>query len=478
MSKELKKEVKNIKVRHESIVDETIRHLKIKEQKENKENIQNKIKTLEANMRLLENNNFTRLKTEVDENVIEQNIKKHQVKEVRNKREALEMKVKDIELHIKKLMDCEPELNLSKKIQVRHFVDSKERDKSLEKDKYKKWENEREERISHFTEIQRKNEEKAKEELQRQREELENKKREDHKIHFEKLLAKNSEIKEKVKAEDAFKNNKIEHKQYVYEKIEEEYRLKQQKLEDEKNKSEAMERLKRKKILCPIRKEDLDEFQRSYLEKKNEILMQKDKERILKTEEIENLNSKILKTRPENELYKKIVMEDKILKEAAEKQKVDRIYKKMKIKNFSKVIKDNLLPKIDEEKKKELEDMINKSKNPSNQHYKRKKVYNVVLKKKPTISNNASNRPLSSINTNDVQNSVMPASSASRSPEISRPTSGGNIKSKPVEIRKPLEKNPNYLIELRLRKNRKNDDGYEHNLTAGDMPISTSLINK
>ena len=205
---------------------------------------------------------------------------------------------------------------------------------------------------------------------------------------MEKIHQRNIENKEKaIKAKDNFKN-KLETKQYNYERLEEEFRLKQQQMEDEKLKLETIERLKRKNNLRPIRREDLDEFQKTYLEKRQELSMQKDKERILKTEELFNINSKMLK--PDNDTYKKIVQDEKNLIENEEKKKVEKIYKSLKIKNFSKVVKDNLLPKIDEYKKKEIKDRINKNKLPP--HPSKKAYIQCCFKEKEYYSKGWRNR--------------------------------------------------------------------------------------
>jgi len=94
--------------------------MKIKEHTENKENLQNKIKLLDENIKLLESNDLSKLKPE-GENIIEQNIKKHKVREIKSKREILETKVQNIEHQIKNLMVVEDDFNNAKKLQIKNF---------------------------------------------------------------------------------------------------------------------------------------------------------------------------------------------------------------------------------------------------------------------------------------------------------------------------------------------------------------------
>jgi len=444
-------------------IEDSIRNMKIKEATANKENLQNKIKLLDENIKILESNDFSKIKPDT-ENVIDQNIKKHQVKEIKSKREVLETKVQNIELQIKNLVVGEIDFNNAKKLQIKQFLENFERDKSIDKDKYKKWEHEREERIIHFAEVHKKNEEKAKEELQRQKEELENKRKEDHKLHFEKINNRNIENKEKVTRAKENLKNKMEHRQYNYQRIEEEFKLKEEQMKNEKHNLETLEKLKRKNNLRPIRREDLDEFQKSYLEKKQELSMIKDKERILKTEEILNVNSKL--TKPDSEFYKKVVEDDRTYKENEEKKKVEKIYKNLKIKNFSKVVKDNLLPRIDEFKKKELEERVNRNKLPPHHHTKKKLSYNVVFKKKHTVTSGKDDNDIPRPKTTGTEEgNFYDTNTKDNLRSNSNLSRESQKKIKPVEIRKPLEKNPDYLLEQRLRK--KIEEGRDdHNLTG------------
>ena len=129
------------------------------------------LKKLENNVNPLNTTNLNKSKHDLDtshDNIVDKNIKKDKVKDIKKNREALEAKVTNIELQLKKLIEGESDFNTGKKIQVKLFLENIERDKSFDNDKYKKWDLEREERINHFTEMQRRNEERAKDELIKQ----------------------------------------------------------------------------------------------------------------------------------------------------------------------------------------------------------------------------------------------------------------------------------------------------------------------
>ncbi len=375
------------------------------------------------------------------------------------------MKVQTIEHQIKNLISGENDFHGAKKLQIKQFLENFERDKSNEKEKYKKWEVERDQRFNHFSEAQKKYEDKRKEEVNKQKEEVENKKKEEHKHYFEKMVAKNQENKEKaMKNREIFKNNKILSKHYKYEILEEQFRLKQQKLEEEKFKIETLNKLKRKNELRPIRKEQLDEFERDYLERKQEMSLQKEKERLLKQDELFYFNSNYNK--PESEFYKKVLKEEKENKDIEERKKVEKIYINYKVRNFSKVVNDNLLPKIDDAKRKEIEDRINKNKIP-HQHYKRKNYYNVVLLKKSLNKEDLKEDLLRPQTTNIDEGDPNDNIQYYETQQRDRPCSGMEPKKlKPVEIRKPLDKQPDYLIEMRLKKSLEQKRRDDHHLTG------------
>jgi len=69
---------------------------------------------------------------------------------------------------------------------------------------------------------------------------------------------------------------------------------------------------------------------------------------------------------PETEAKRKVMDEENENKNNQEKQKLDKIYQAMKIKNFAKVVKENVKPVVDEDKRYEVELRIDKLKNSKN----------------------------------------------------------------------------------------------------------------
>ena len=75
-----------------------------------------------------------------------------------------------------------------------------------------------------------------------------------------------------------------------------------------------------------------------------------------------------------------MMTDEKAQREKVMKDKLDKIYSTMKAKNFSRVVKEKMLPKIDESKKKEIEDRINYIENkPYIRKPKSKSIFNNIF---------------------------------------------------------------------------------------------------
>ena len=79
-----------------------------------------------------------------------------------------------------------------------------------------------------------------------------------------------------------------------------------------------------KQNFIPIRKEQIEEFKRNYEEQRQNLLYEKEKERLLKQEEIIQRNLTLPKA--ETQVHQKIIEERKIIRENKEKEKMDKIY--------------------------------------------------------------------------------------------------------------------------------------------------------
>jgi hypothetical protein len=472
-----KKTVKDIiqqkEASNKAKIEEKIRLQKIKEIQENKESIGMKIKSLEENMKLLEGDgNVSKLDLNISmRGEVDDNVRKSRIKEIKTTKEILEKKLHTLDEQVQKLM-TEEELNSQKKFNLKQYLDNFEKDKSEVAAKTKKWEQDQKDRIKHLLE----QEEKAKQKLKKKEADSQNlikqkekEKEEAYKRNLEKRKVKDKQIHEHLeKIKEEWKNRASVNHEYTFQKFEKEFQEKQNKeLEEKKNEEQAILQ-ERKNNLKPINREEINEFSRKVLEERQKKLYEKEKERITKMEELQNKNENLPKS--ETLTYQKAVEEVKMQKETKEKEKLDKVYKSMKVKQFSKVIKTELLPRIDEKKKKELEERVEKIRSISKaQKLKHTRKGRVLLMKpdpnKPKkfkweLKLNTSGDQLEkrksrsksaksfsdSLRKNPIHNDLLEDDFIEK--EIKQRLS----KSRSGEKRKPMDKNPDYLTEMRIKK--------------------------
>ena len=461
-------------------MQDAIKQLKLKDYQENKESIGLRIKHLEENIRLIENTEGNNDLTLNNQSIIDENIRKARVKEIKSTKSVLEQKLFSLESQIKSLMNEEFEKD-KKKQNIKNYLDNFEKDKKESEIKSKEFEKRREERMKYLKEVQLKAELKVKEKYEKIEEEKlnkETKKREEYEQNLIKMRQKSIDfLEEKIMQRNNWKQEQkaIEGKVYIHNKYEEMFKKKEEKYQEEINQKIEEETLKRKIILKPIKHVDLDEFQRKYEEERKTKILEKDKERILRFEEIRNNASNDIKST--SLIYYKVIKDEKQIKEKKEKQKLEKNYTSLRRGNFSKIIRENIPLKSDVTKKKEVADRIFKlktSKIISRKSYDRSKI--VLLKKhdpnkpynnikwKMTLSLDESNekdekkakRPRSHYGGSGSNSSFFRSSSLSRplSGQIGSNSSSGYSLSKNlvVDKRVPLNKNPDYLTENRIKK--------------------------
>jgi hypothetical protein len=421
------------------------------------------------------------LKGEAKE-LIEDNIRRSRIKEIKQTKEILEKKLISLDDHVQRLMTEEELNNLNKKFNLKQFLDNFEKDKTEAAQRAKKWEIEQKERMKHLLEV----EEKAKQKLKKKEEEnlmqIKQKEKEREDAYFRKLDKRKQKDKvihenlEKIKEE--WKNKTIIQQEYRFQKYEKEFKEKEAKENEERKNEEILKLQERKNYLKPINREEINEFSKKHMEERQKKILEKEKERLTKLEEIHTKNENM----PKNETvaYLKAVEQAKQHKEMIEKEKLDKIYKKMKIKQFSKVIKTELLPKIDEKKKKELEERVQDLKTgPKVKHLKKASSNRgrIILKKpdpnKPNkytwkLKLNSSDDSVRGLSKNNRKSRSKSARSFSQSKinEVNDNYEDDNFetevrrklsKSRSQEKRKPLSKKPDYLTEMRNKKNNSED---------------------
>jgi len=427
-------------------VEKFIKNQKLKDFNDLQTELLNKQKSINENIKLIENSSTIKPNAQI-EDLIEKNIKRDKIKEFKRELNLLEVRLLETDKQIKKLTTFDID-NATKKLHIKEFLENVEKDKSSTIGKFKKWEQEREERIKHFSEYKQKLEVKIKEENQQKEDELKNKRENFHSTQLEKQKERTQKFKDEASKILEESNNKPEEKgSYFHEKYKKKFLKEMQKLEDDfKSRLEA-EKLKRKNLMRSVTKEELDEFQRDYIQKKNDKISEL--KNTHKAEE-EKLNTYSPNAYQEGETYKKIIEEEKEIKETLKKLKDEKNYKILKTKNYAKEVKEIKLPKIDDLKKKELEDRKEKlSKNVSHKHMTRHHPYVVKFKKKMLVEKDDSKAR--SPSPNDLHRPLITDISKQKENSLS-PTSRQEVKKKPIVVKKPLEKRPDYLIEIRQKR--------------------------
>ena len=395
-------------------LDEEMRKYIIKEVQGNKENLENKIKSLEANIKLLENNELLHNTSKLDNSfankeVVDENIRNARIKEIKQTKALLEKKLKTIDNHIDGLINDENN-NSKKKLDLKKFIDNFENDKRKVEVEARRWEKDNQERVKRILDNQLNQEKRLKDitEKQIEKSKLETeKKREQAKKKEDEMNQKYKERRKKLEEERNEWKSKVEDIKHQYKEIPSKldipkttntklstnelryiYELKEEKFkEDMKKQDEAKKKNIKDKLeeikgmYRPIQREELDEFARKYDETKQEKILKLERDRALKLEEIEIQNQNLPK--PETQFYDKAIQEEKDLKDNLEKQKMEKIYKQIKLRNFSKAVKENIVPKIDEDLKHKAELKKNQLLNPKlyiDHHHKSTKP-RVVLKK-------------------------------------------------------------------------------------------------
>ena len=395
-------------------LDEEMRKQIIKEAKGNKESLENKIRSLEANIQLLENNDLLHNTSKLDSStiqkeVVDENIRNSRIKEIKHTKNLLEKKLKTIDNHIDGLIN-EENLNSKKKLDIKKFLDNFEADKIKTEKQVKKWEKDNVDRGQRIKDNQINQEKKIKEITEKQIEKVKfetEKKRTLAKQREDELNSKNKAKRKvlenerndwKVKVEDLkvqikeapykidipkidkqkLSTNELK---YIYELKEEKFNEEKKKLEEEKAVFIKNELLNKKKFFKPIQREELDEFKKKTDDLKQELIFKLERDRAVIQEDIDSKNQNLPK--PESQYYMKAMQQDKEQKENIEKQRLERIYKQMKLKNFAKAVKENIVPTLNEDLKAKAELKKDQLLNPKLyiEHHHTKKKPRVILRK-------------------------------------------------------------------------------------------------
>jgi hypothetical protein len=293
---------------------------------------------------------------------------------------------------------------------------------------------------------------------EKEREEMDAKKQEEYLNKLEKFKMKTKEQHEEVeRLRTEWKSKQTVERSYRYQTVEEEFKLKQERKEEERH-NKALQDLinKRKTLLKPLSKAELDENSQKVMQEIQSKKYEREKQRLLKQEEL--MKSNELLPRSDTNVYRQMVKEDKKNRNHLEQDKLDKLYNQLKIKNFSKEVKENLLPEIDENKKKEREYKIIQMENKKVEKHKRKRGGRVLLQKpkQPYKYQEGMSKFLEEERIKNELNERKARSKSARSLD-NEPTERYDYKelqrrlqkSRSHEKKVPMEKAPDYLTEMR-----------------------------
>ena len=421
ISKEVKREID---------IEKSLREHKVKDLEESKKNIQNKITKLDENIKALD----SEVKDSTAISNINDNIKKDQIKNLQNNKEILMQKLEGIDEQVQKLMDTENEREHSKKNNIKQFLDNFEKDKAIAEQRAKKYEEDMKIRQQKMmNSILKGREKKEKEYEAREREEEEKRKKSLEKIRLrelEKIRERNKENLEKMKYFKTHVNDKpAKENQYLFKVLENEYKVKEQ---NEIQKEIQKQKQKMKEGM--VTREEIEEFQRKHKEKELQREIEIEEERKKLREQWKATKDNLPKF--ESSVMQKVKEEEQKQKEEKEKEEFKKKCKMQEIKNYSEDVPKLFLPKIEENIKKEREERI-KSLNARNTIQKHKPKNDFIIKQRQYKPKQIK------INIKRVHSTEKNDNNRSRSKSATKP-------------RVPLEKPPDYLTELRIK--RKNEE--------------------
>ena len=431
--------------------EEIIKLQTIKILSERKLNLQKKLEKLEENYKIIDsknnyiiNSNRINNNNENNNNLIEENILKSQIKQIKETKEILIDKLKSIEQQVQNLLINENEMAIKKTNNIKQFIENFEKDKIENEKKIRMLKEEKKIREKKFYEDNKKsimNKEKTldnieKESLIKKKELLEKNRLKELEI----IQKRNKENLEKINFIKNYMNEKpANENEYLFKVLEKNFKLKEEK-EIKKEISKKKEKMNQNFYT----KTQLEEFDKKL--KENEL------KRILEVEEEKKrlkMQWKIIKNnlpKFESHFYQKIKNEENEIKEKKEIEDFKKKIKLKEIKNYSEAVQKLFLPKIDENIKKEREERIKNlsvKNNIEKLHYNKgnrillvkpdknkPKKYNWDLKLTPIDDyNNNNNHHDSNDNNNKIKNK----------------------RAKSANKKVPLDKPPDYLTEMRKK---------------------------
>ena len=428
-----------------SDIEGTIKLQKIKDLTGRKQDLQKKIDKLNEDFKSIEFNNKENTILTNPQNQVDENIKKAQMKEIKETKEILLQKLNGINEQVQKLMIDEEQISQMKKVNIKQFLDNFEKDKEIIEQRAKKYEEEKKLRDQKIISSLLKANEKKEKEIDIQKKEEEEKKKKS----LEQIRLKELEIIQKRSKENLEKIQFIrEHvndkpaneNEYLFKVLENQYKER----EENEIKKEIMKHKERMKENF-ITKDEITQFQKKQKEKELKRLAEVEEERKKLHEQWKKTKENLPKF--ESSIMQKVKMEEAQLKEQKEMEEFKKKIKLKEVKNYSDAVTKLFLPKIDENVKKEREDRIKNLsvKNNIQKHHTKKNQRILLVKPDP-------NKPKKY--KWDLKLTVEEKNNLNETNNQNRYKS----RSKSANKHKPMEKPPDYLTQMRLQKNNLIDD--------------------
>ena len=428
-----------------SDIEGTIKLQKIKDLTGRKQDLQKKIDKLNEDFKSIEFNNKENTILTNPQNQVDENIKKAQMKEIKETKEILLQKLNGINEQVQKLMIDEEQISQMKKVNIKQSLDNFEKDKEIIEQRAKKYEEEKKLRDQKIISSLLKANEKKEKEIDIQKKEEEEKKKKS----LEQIRLKELEIIQKRSKENLEKIQFIrEHvndkpaneNEYLFKVLENQYKER----EENEIKKEIMKHKERMKENF-ITKDEITQFQKKQKEKELKRLAEVEEERKKLHEQWKKTKENLPKF--ESSIMQKVKMEEAQLKEQKEMEEFKKKIKLKEVKNYSDAVTKLFLPKIDENVKKEREDRIKNLsvKNNIQKHHTKKNQRILLVKPDP-------NKPKKY--KWDLKLTVEEKNNLNETNNQNRIKS----RSKSANKHKPMEKPPDYLTQMRLQKNNFIDD--------------------
>ena len=399
----------------------------IKELQKNQNKLKNDLNQLNQTEQVLSEEGYLNLSNNNASHIdIDRNIRKEKIKEIKKSKEVLRLKIEEITTQINKVIESNKKDNKAEII--KNFLDNFEHDKLLAEEKAKKFKKEKRKRNDRYLASMKEDYEKRVKTLESIEKEKEAKKQLELKIFHEQqksIVAKRNEANKKEAEKNIQLLNSSPVKKYISiaEKNEIEFKEKQ-------NEIIQQEKLKRKEKMRPIRFEEINEFSKQAKSNRNMTMVELEQKKI-KMKELWKERKELL-PKYHSSYLNSITEEKKKEEEEKERKYIDiKINKNLQSK-ISDEIKKRFVPKIDPKLQKELQERIKLLNSPpkisKSSHSRHGRI---ILKKINDTSKYSWKLKLKNQNTESNQT---------------------NPNKPKIDIRKPLEKPIDYLIEERKKR--------------------------